>query len=136
MEGRGSRMGRTRTPVVKEKPYNSGTWTQGRYNSFITSALRSAWRRWPPKWETLAEAFVGVQENKSTKRQAKHFLCALCLDEFPSTQIQVDHVNPIGSTSTWDEFIARLFCEKDNLQAVCLTCHKAKTLKERQDESK
>ncbi len=128
-------MGRTRAPV-KEKPYNNGQWTQGRMNSFITSALRNAWRRWPPKWETLGEAFVGVKENKSSKRQAKHYLCAICLDEFPSTQIQIDHVEPIGSTSTWDEFIARLFCEKDNLQAVCKGCHAIKTKTERQDESK
>lgn len=48
--------------------------------------------------------------------------------------IIVDHIKPVidpavGFT-TWDSFIEGLFCEKDNLQALCRTCHKAKTQEE------
>jgi len=115
---------------------NNGKWTDGRFRGFITGALRAAMRRWPPKWEALAKAFTGTKENKRTKRKAKHYLCALCKREFPSAQIQIDHKQAIGTCKTWDEFIAKLFCEIDNLQAVCLTCHKTKTKKDNIENKK
>jgi 5-methylcytosine-specific restriction endonuclease McrA len=62
---------------------------------------------------------------------AKHYKCASCEKEFTSTNVQVDHIEAIGSCSTWDEFIDRLFCEKENLQVLCKPCHKIKTKKEK-----
>lgn len=44
--------------------------------------------------------------------------------------MQVDHIEPIGRDKTWDEFINGLYCEIDNLQAVCVPCHKIKSKKE------
>jgi 5-methylcytosine-specific restriction endonuclease McrA len=109
---------------------NGGRWTEGRYKGFITSALRSAMRRWPPKWDALREAFTCTKKNNKTKRLAKHYKCATCKKEYTSTNVQVDHIIPIGSCKSWDEFIERLFCEKDNLQVLCKLCHKKKTKKE------
>ena len=111
-------------------------WTDGRYRSFITSALRGAMRRYPPKWQALEIAFVGVKINKKTGRQAKHYQCASCGGEFTSTNVQVDHIIPIGSCDTWDEVIANMFCTVENLQVLCITCHAAKTKKERQQKKK
>lgn len=70
--------------------------------------------------------------NKKTKRLAQHYRCAACKKEFPKTEIQVDHIEPVvlDKFTTWDEFIERLFCNSDNLQAICLICHKRKTKKE------
>lgn len=113
------------------RDYNGGKWSSGRFRGFITSALRSAMRRWPPKWEALKAAFVGSKINKKSGRKAKHFECATCHKHFVQTGVQVDHKDPVGSCKTWDEFIERLFCEKDNLQVMCKTCHKVKTKKER-----
>ena len=45
--------------------------------------------------------------------------------------MSVDHKEPIGKLTTWDEFIKRLFCEKENLQALCKQCHLIKTNKEK-----
>lgn len=49
--------------------------------------------------------------------------------------MEVDHIKPVVDPQegfvSWDEFINRLFCEKDNLQALCKTCHKIKTAKEK-----
>ena len=114
------------------KTRNSGQWTESRYVSFITSILRQGSRRWPPKFEVLKEAFAGVQLNKKSKRMGKHYLCASCQKEFPSAQVQVDHITPIGSTDSWDGFIAALFCEKDNLQVLCIPCHAEKTQQEKE----
>lgn len=113
--------------------HNSGKWTDGRYKSFITSSLRSAMRRWPPKWEALKDAYVGQQVNKKTKRLAKHFQCAICGGKFTSTNIQIDHKVPLGNCKSWDEFIEKLFCEKENLQVACKPCHKKKTKEENED---
>lgn len=110
---------------------NGGKWTEGRFKGFVTSALRSAMRRWPPKWATLAKAFVGSRINPKSKRLAKHYRCAGCNKLFVAAGVQVDHKMPIGTVGSWDAFIERLFCEVDNLQVLCKSCHKKKTKKER-----
>jgi 5-methylcytosine-specific restriction endonuclease McrA len=33
----------------------------------------------------------------------------------------------------WNEVVSRLFCEKENLQAICQDCHKEKSQKERKE---
>lgn len=116
--------------------YNSGNWTPARFRSFIKSALRSASIRWPPKYITLSKACIGKQENKKTGRQAKHFLCAECNGEFPSSEVQVDHkepvIDPIKGFTSWDDVIARMFCEEEGLQVLCSSCHNTKTTAEKQ----
>jgi 5-methylcytosine-specific restriction endonuclease McrA len=117
------------------KPRNNGTWSEARFNSFIKSLLRKGTMRWAPKNLVLKEA-----------RTAKGvYLCAGCKEEVPVTvkkdgkrvrNVFVDHINPIvdpalGFTS-WDDYIDRMFCEKDNLQLLCKDCHDLKTSKERQ----
>jgi hypothetical protein len=56
------------------------------------------------------------------------------------TNIFVDHINPIVDPIegfiTWDEYIDRMFCEKDNLQLLCGECHDKKTLAERELRTK
>lgn len=110
-------------------------WTQGRINSFITSVLRAGARRWPPKYTTLADAYVGMRHNPKTKRDSKHYLCASCQGEFPAKEVQVDHIKPVVDPktgfTTWDDFINNLYCGKENLQVLCVPCHKKKSKEER-----
>jgi len=122
-----------RCPIAKKKrtQYNGGLWTEGRFNSFVTSILRSGSRRWGPKYSTLNSAKTERKLNPKSGRPAQHFACASCGNDFPAKQVEVDHIIPIGTEKTWDEFINGLFCEADNLQVLCKTCHKAKTLKEK-----
>lgn len=123
--------------VVIKITHNGGKWTDARFNSFIKSALRAASRRWPPKFETLNDACVGVKVNVKTGRQAKHYKCAQCGGEFPAKEVQVDHIKPIvdpvlGFTN-WDDVVYGMFCEKHNLQVLCIDpCHKSKTAAEKQ----
>lgn len=76
---------------------------------------------------------MGIRLNEKTNREGKHYLCALCEGEFPAKEMNVDHkipvIGPEGFTS-WDDYIERLFCSKDNLQAICVACHKEKTKEE------
>jgi len=118
-----------------EREYNGGTWTVGRFNSFITSTLRSGARRWQPKYTTLNNAKTEKKINVKTGRLAQHYHCQLCGQEFTAKDMEVDHINPavdpiVGFVS-WDVFIDRLFCEAHNLQAICKICHKAKSGLER-----
>jgi 5-methylcytosine-specific restriction endonuclease McrA len=121
----------TSRKLSSEKTRSGGQWTEARFRSFVTSALRGAFRRWQPKYTTLKAACVGVRKNPLSGRDAKHYLCVACGDSYPQKNVQVDHKEPIGPTTTWDEFIEKLFCEADNLQVLCKPCHKIKSAAER-----
>jgi 5-methylcytosine-specific restriction endonuclease McrA len=61
--------------------------------------------------------------------------CALCKELFPKGQLVADHVDPVVCPEqgfvNWDTYIARMFCEAEGFQAVCVPCHDAKTSRER-----
>jgi 5-methylcytosine-specific restriction endonuclease McrA len=114
-------------------------WTEGRWRAFVTSALRSASRRYPPKYETLNDSKTEKKVNVKTGRLAQHYRCAECNDEFVAKDVEVDHIRPVidpkrGFTS-WDDYINRLFCDKKNMQTLCKECHLVKT-KQEKDERK
>jgi 5-methylcytosine-specific restriction endonuclease McrA len=115
--------------------YNGGAWTIGRFNSFITSTLRAGARRWQPKYDTLNRAKTEKKINEKTGRLAQHYRCSQCSNEFTAKDMEVDHilpaVDPVVGFTSWDEFINRLFCEAENLQALCRGCHKIKSSQER-----
>ena len=124
--------------VVKRQYYNGGNWTEGRFNSFITSTLRAGARRWQPKYDTLNASKTEKKTNIKTGRLAQHFRCALCDNEFTQKDMEVDHIKPVVDPTkgfqSWDVFIDRLFCEAPNLQAICKGCHLKKTNLEKQEK--
>jgi 5-methylcytosine-specific restriction endonuclease McrA len=110
---------------------NSGKWTDAQFKSFIKGNLRRITSRWGPTGETLKEA----------RTRRGFYLCNGCKEEVPAStrdekgkrvkNIHIDHINPIIDPAvgwvSWDETIDRMFSEKDNLQALCYSCHKIKT---------
>jgi hypothetical protein len=118
---------------LKSKTRNNGEWTEARFTSFIKSALRSASQRWPPKYQTLNEAFVGKQINASSGRLAKHFKCRKCANLFPQKEVEVNHITPVVPLTgfdSWDGVIERMFCEKHELEVLCKPCHSEISKKE------
>lgn len=119
---------------------NGGEWTDARFRSFVTSALRAASRRWPPKYKALKEAFVGRQVNAKTGKLAMHYRCAACQKLYVASDVQVDHILPVVDPKkgfvSWDDFINRIFCEIENLQVMCKLCHKIKTDQEKLERKK
>jgi len=114
-------------------------WTPARWHAFVVSVLRSGTRKYPPKYETLNEAKTTKQINKRTLRLAQHYLCRKCQKEYPASEVQVDHVAPVVGPEgfvSWDSFIKNLYCDKENLQVLCTSCHDAKTKKERETRKK
>jgi 5-methylcytosine-specific restriction endonuclease McrA len=124
--------------TVKER--NGGEWTEARFRSFVTSALRAASRRWPPKYRALKDAFVGRKVNAKTGKLAMHYKCAECKQHFVAADVQVDHIKPVVDPkkgfTTWDNFIERMFCEAVNLQVLCKPDHKIKTDQEKLERRK
>lgn len=102
-------------------------WTEGKFQSFIKSILRSGSQRWPPKYKVLNEAKRGKKINEATGRMAEHYECAGCGSHFPAKCVVVDHilpVVPIDGFTSWDDVIYRMFCPVENLQVLCKECHK------------
>lgn len=128
----------------KTPPYKNYTkWTEARFYSFIRSALRSAWTKYPPKYEALKYACVGKQINPFSGKQAQMYKCAECNRIFPVKMVQVDHITPNHPLKSFDdigEYCKTLFCSKEELQVLCNykgivegleACHKIKTRNER-----
>jgi 5-methylcytosine-specific restriction endonuclease McrA len=116
--------------VVKTR--NAGTMTESAFWSFIRSALRQKSRWWKPITQTKMKsrrAYKGPN-----KRQKFEYQCVHCTKWFPEKKINVDHICPAGSLNCAQDlpgFVERLFCESDNLQVLCESCHNTKTQNEK-----
>lgn len=118
------------TRGVKDRAGN--TWTKSRYFSFIRSALRQAWTRYPVKHQVLKAAQKPYKGDD--KRTRFVYTCACCSEDFKGKDVQVDHIKPAGSLKEYEDlpaFVSNLFCESVNLQIMCKPCHAAKTKEER-----
>ena len=89
---------------------NGGKWTESRFNSFVRSALRQAWMKWPPNHQTKKDARVekGKYRCAGWKRKS--------------------HIVPVTKLVDGKE---RMLCEQDNLQLLCRECHDRKTKEEK-----
>lgn len=83
-----------------------------------------------------------MQKDARVKRGV--YECSGCKEHVPATikvgkkraqNVFVDHILPIVDPAigftTWDEYIERMFCEKENLQLLCKSCHDIKSDEER-----
>jgi len=117
--------------VKKKPPYNQ--------NSVIRGALRRAFARSPLVQEIMAASRREVpryrKDGSLAKKPAVQRQCEVCGAWVGSTKIVVDHREPVVSVddgfNDWNEFIARLWCDKANLQRICDPCHDKKTGAER-----
>lgn len=115
-----------------EKVRAGKTWTEARYFSFMRSALRGAWSRYPVKHQFMKSKQLPY--SGSDKRTRFEYECSECKQRFVGKDVQVDHKVPAGSLNKYEDlpsFAERLFCEADNLQIMCKPCHKVKTQEER-----
>ena len=110
--------------------------TESAYWGMIRSTLRRGTRYWKPVVKARNEArrkYVG--ENK---RQKWEYKCAKCKKYFKGTEVQVDHITPVGSLKCKEDlpgFIERLTPE-EGFQLLCKECHIVKTNKEKKKTNK
>jgi len=115
----------------KRPPYNA--------NSAIRSAVRRTFSRSPMVREVMTKVRRERPWFKSDGSQAAkprvEYMCSACNEWHMGKNIQVDHIEPVVSPNDgfkdWNTFIARLFCEVDNLAVLCKVCHEKKTNEEK-----
>lgn len=115
------------------KTRNNGTITESAYWGKIRSALRKCFQYWKPMMVCLNDASRTYKGDN--KRQKKEYVCASCRNWFKRTEVQIDHIVPVGSLRCFEDiepFIKRL-TEEDSkaYQVLCKNCHIDKTNKER-----
>lgn len=115
-----TRGGRVKSPCTRA----GNLWTESRYWSFIRSALRRTFVRWPPNYQ--ARHAARRPYSGSVKNQKWEYECAMCKKWFPMKGTQLDHINPCGPLRSADDikgFVERLFCEASGLRVLCKPCH-------------
>lgn len=118
--------------IKAKKTRNAGTMTESAFWSFIRSALRQKSRWWKPITQCKAKARRPYKG--PNRRQKFEYLCNKCKKWFPEKKINIDHIIPAGTlkcSADLPGFVERLFCENNNLQVLCETCHDIKTQKEK-----
>lgn len=89
--------------------------------SWLLKHLRRVSKYWPEK----TKAYHRVKVDRGQYR------CESCEQIFKQHELQIDHINPVVDVlkgfEDWNTYIARLFCDSDNLQALCKPCHSIKS---------
>ena len=92
--------------------------------TFAINSLRRASYRWPGRWMAEKESKIGRNQ----------YVCNMCKGTFGKKDTALDHIIPVvdpqkGFTN-FDDYIDRLFCEKEGFQRLCNLCHDKKTQEE------
>lgn len=110
---------------VSKKDYN-------KVKNLIRSSIRKAFIR-----SDHYRSFIDSHriEWKDGDRKRVSYKCECCGELFKKSEIQVDHIKPIGKgvyndISDAPLFYKLVFCDHSNLQVLCAVCHKDKTKKE------
>lgn len=121
-------------------------------NRIIQNLRRLTW-----SWQPIKEAENEAKVDKATfecencgryvynGKSAKSL--ATLTEKYPKKLVEMgtiyhDHIKPvipIGKKTkdlTFDEIIDSIFCERDNIQILCKTCHDIKTKKENEERKK
>lgn len=102
-----------------------GEWTESQYWLFIRNALRTAsYKKYPPIVRQALER-VRRPSQSENKRLKWEFQCAACEFWYPRKLVRVDHIYPVGSLLCYEDapaYIARLFCEPEDLRILCVDC--------------
>lgn len=105
----------------------------------IKGSLRRVFGRSELRRSIIDKAIV--KGYKDPKRKAVKFWvkCEECGKMEAKSNVQIDHKIPLVPIDksledmTWDEVINRLWCAEENLQILCLPCHKQKTAIEQKE---
>lgn len=102
----------------------SNTEYDKKLKRFLVPVLRRATYRWKDRGDAFKAARVDRGQYK----------CASCEGLFGPKEVAIDHISPVVSIgegfTDWEEYIKRMFPEKEGFQVLCNPCHDVKTLME------
>lgn len=99
----------------------------------VKGALRRVFSRSELRKKALDKALIKDYHDPSRKRVTRWGKCSECKLLIPLYLMEIDHKEPLIPTGetleeqSWDKIIDRLWCNENNLQALCQPCHKLKT---------
>ena len=112
------------------KTRNAGTMTEAAYFNLIRQSLRRGFMYWRPLQEAKK---ANRRKNIGEGRHKYIYTCASCSGEFMDKEVQVDHIEPLGSLRSLSDiipFIERLSAE-EGYQILCRGCHLDKSKAEK-----
>lgn len=101
--------------------------------NLIKGAIRRVFSRSELRRKILDDSVIKDYSDPSRKRVTRWSRCASCKKMEPTYKLEIDHKNPvipIGESledQSWDQVVDRVWCDERQLQALCETCHDAKT---------
>lgn len=118
--------------------------TKAKFMAWVRGGIRAGlWKKHPVKLEFLKHSTYLVQNTnpRSMKRfpMVKMVKCAICQNEFKTSEVEVDHMNGNSSLRSMEDvqqFIeSMIMVTAGDLQILCKPCHKTKSYAEKQDIS-
>lgn len=109
--------------------------------NLIKGALRRVFSRSELRRQVVQLTVVKHEDSKRP-RVKTWCKCPQCLEFIPRSYMVVDHIQPIIGTKeslenlSWDTVINRLWCNNNNLIALCNDCHDKKTKRENEERRK
>lgn len=110
----------------------NGIWkSKSAFFSYIRGQLRRAWTHYP-----IAKKFKDKACRPNRRRGRAKFVgeCASCNATMAKSHLQIDHIIPAGSITSWEtsgDFLRGLFTTSDNMRLLCKKCHNMVTQMER-----
>ena len=123
--------------VLVKRTRGAGTLTESAFWSLIRSTLREKSRYWKPV--SVCRNNARRKYEGTNRKQKYEYQCNYCKKWYPATQINVDHIIPVGNLTCSEDlsgFVNRLFVEVDSLQILCKDCHDVKTKEENDGREK
>lgn len=94
---------------------------------YLLGRLSQMWQWHVPRKQCKQRAYIG-----RGPLQQHLWVCASCNQK--SDTVQVDHIVAKGAApvklSELESYIDKYFCPVDNLQCLCIECHRVKTKKD------
>lgn len=99
---------------------------------YIINVLRRGTLKWPGRTNALRKARKRFRNGVTKKGETKwkfFWRCKKCLKWYRDEgDVEVDHIDPVGPyKGDLHEYALRMYCDEDNLQVLCITCHAKKT---------
>lgn len=107
--------------------------------NLLKGAIRRVFSRSDLRRKIIDSVDLPEYTDPSRPRVRKWSQCPVCKLPSPKYKMVVDHIAPIVPVTTalehmtWDEVIDRTWCEENNLQPICESCHDVKTSREREE---
>lgn len=109
---------------IVDRPFADGALTNAAFFGMIRATLRNKSRWWPSI--SICRNRVRVPYTGINKRRKWSYVCDECHKVFDVKQINVHHKIEVGELKTFEDlpgFTKRLFCNSQDLVALCENCH-------------